>query len=99
MRATRTSCRYCAVRREETLAEVPPLNERQESRGLTAAVCASPPRSWKLRGNAMVWVVVAILGLAVIVAAVPTVGWPLMLSLGAGAILGGGLVICRRFSS
>lgn len=47
----------------------------------------------------MVWVVVAIVGLAVIVAAVPTVGWPLMLSLGAGAILGGGLVIYRRFSS
>jgi hypothetical protein len=52
-----------------------------------------------LKGIAMVWVVIALAGLAVIVAAVPTVGWPLMLSMGAGCILGGGLVIYRRFSS
>jgi drug/metabolite transporter (DMT)-like permease len=45
------------------------------------------------------WVLIAITGLAIIVAAVPTVGWPLMLGLGAGCILGGGLVIYRRFSS
>ena len=44
------------------------------------------------------WILVAIAGLAVIVAAVPTVGWPLLLSLGAGAILGGGLMLYRRRS-
>ena len=45
------------------------------------------------------WAFVAIAGLVVIVAAVPTVGLPLMLALGAGCVLGGGLVIYRRFSS
>lgn len=45
------------------------------------------------------WAFVAITGLAVIVAAVPVVGWPLMLGIGAGCVLGGGLVIYRRFSS
>jgi hypothetical protein len=44
------------------------------------------------------WILVAIAGLAIIVAAVPTVGWPLLLSLCAGVVLGGGLVHYRRRS-
>jgi hypothetical protein len=45
-----------------------------------------------------IWVVVALAGLAVLVAAVPVVGWPLMMGLSAGCILGGGLAIYRRIS-
>ena len=52
----------------------------------------------KLRSKAMVaWVVVALAGLAVLVAGVPPVGWALMLALSAGCILGGGLAIYWRF--